>query len=101
VLITHSKSFKRGSRKRTIGKQLKLGPVSLKFVTVAFLAIAALFYLAQSAQTSSFKYKIMDLEDQKGKIQTDVKQLEVESARLKSLNEIKTNAAAMGMELSE
>ena len=40
----------------------------------------------------------MDLESQKSKALTDVKQLEVESARLKSLNEIKNSAQTMNME---
>lgn len=98
MLIPQTNTWEPGFRKRTIGREFKVGPVSLKFVTIALLAIAALFYLAQSAQSSTFKYRIMELEEQKSKIQTDVKQLEVESARLKSLNEIKNSAQAMELE---
>lgn len=98
MLITRNNTWEPGFRKRTIRSQLKLGPISLKFITIALLAIAALFYLAQSAQISTFKYKIMELEEQKLNIQTDVKQLEVESARLKSLNEIKNSVQGMDFE---
>jgi hypothetical protein len=98
MLITSSNSWDSGVRKRTLKSELKLGPVSLKFVTIALLATAALFYLAQSTQASSLKYKVMDLQDQKAQAQTDIKQLEVESARLKSLNEIKNSATNIGME---
>jgi len=101
MLITRSNTWEPGFRKRTIRNQFKIGPVSLKFITIALLAIAALFYLAQSAQSSTFKYKIMELEDQKAKIQTDVQQLEIESARLKSLNEIKNGIAGMNLEPAE
>jgi len=98
MLITRTNTWEPGFRKRTIKNELKIGPISLKFITIALIAIAALFYLAQSAQTSTFKYKIMELEDQKSKVQTDVKQLEVESARLKSLGEIKNSAQTLNLE---
>ena len=98
MLITQTNSWQQGFRKRTIKSEIKLGPLTFKFITIALLAIAALFYLAQSAQSAAFKYKIMALEDQKTKTETDINQLEVESARLKSLNEIKNSAAAMNME---
>ncbi|KKQ74558.1 MAG: hypothetical protein US94_C0002G0018 [Berkelbacteria bacterium GW2011_GWB1_38_5] len=98
MLITRANTWEQGLRKRTIGSSLKIGPITLKFVTIVLLAVAALFYLAQSTQSATFKYKIMDLESQKSKALTDVKQLEVESARLKSLNEIKNSAQTMNME---
>ena len=101
MLITRTNTWEPGFRKRTIKGELKVGPVSLKFITIALLAIAALFYLAQSAQSSTFKYKIMELEEQKSNIQADVKQLEVESARLKSLNEIKNSTQSMNLEPAE
>lgn len=101
MLIPRTNTWESGFRKRTIKNQLQIGPISLKFVTIALVAIAALFYLAQSAQSSSFKYKIMELEEQKSNIQTDIKQLEVESARLKSINEIKNNLGDMDLESSQ
>lgn len=101
MLITRSNQWQPGFRKRTINRSLKIGPVSLKFITLALLAIAALFYLAQSTHGATFKYKIMELEEEKTKAQNDVKQLEVESARLKSLNEIKNSAQNIGLEPEE
>lgn len=98
MLIPRSNIWQPGFRKRTIPREFKVGPVSLKFVTIALLAIAALFYLSMSTQTSSFKYKIMELEEQKSRSEADVKQLEVESARLKSLNEIKNNVQTLNLE---
>ena len=97
MLITRENKWESGFRKRTIPTEFKIGPISLKFITIALVAVAALFYLAQSTQSSTFKFKIMELEEQKTKIQTDVKQLEVESARLKSLNEVKTSAENLNL----
>ncbi len=95
MLITNS--WQPGFRKKTVRRELKIGPISLKFITIALLAVAALFYLTQSAQSSTFKYQIMELEDQKSNVQADISQLEVESARLKSLNEIKNSSQVMGL----
>lgn len=101
MLITQNNSWQQGFRKRTIKGEVKIGPISLKFITIALVTIAALFYLTQSAQSSTFKYKIMELEDQKTKTASDIKQLEVESARLKSLNEIKNSAETMNLEVAQ
>lgn len=98
MLIPRSHTWQEGYRKRTIANGLKIGPISLRFITIALLAIIALLYLTQSTQGANFKYQIMELEDQKANIQQDVKQLEVESARLKSLNEIKNSAQNMALE---
>ena len=72
--------------------------MSIKFITIALLAIAALFYLAESSQASSQKYKIMQLQDTKSQLEADGKDLEVEAARLKSLNEIKNSSQVLGLE---
>ena len=98
MLIPRNNTWQNGFRKRTIGMDFKIGPITLRFITIALLAIAALFYLAQSAQASSFKFRIMDLQGKQTKVQTDVKQLEVESARLKSLNEIKNSTQNLNLE---
>ncbi len=79
----------RGARKRTIKKELKLGPMSIKFVTIALMAIVGCFYLSQSAQASSQKYQIMQTASIKQELESKTKDLEVEAARLKSLTEIK------------
>lgn len=93
MLITRGNSWQSGRRKRTVGREIKVGPLSLKFITLSLLAIAALFYLAQSAQGSSQKYQIMQLASTKQELVAKTKDLEVEAARLKSLDEIKKNAA--------
>jgi len=89
MLITDKNTTEFGVRKRTIGREIKLGPMSLSFVTVVVLAGLALFYLAQSTQSATNNYKIRELEDQKAQVQEENQRLEVEAIRLKSLNEIK------------
>ena len=97
MLITQTNTWEPGFRKRTIKKELKIGPVSLKFITIALIAVGALFYLAQSTQAASSKYQIMQLNDNKTEVEAQSKDLEVQAARLKSLNEIKTTSDSMGL----
>lgn len=97
MLITQTNTWQPGFRKRTIKKELKIGPVSLKFVTIALIAVGALFYLAESSQAASSKYTIMKLSDTKSQTEAQGKDLEVQAARLKSLNEIKTTSDNMGL----
>lgn len=92
MLITRNNSWQRGMRKRTIKKELKLGPMSIKFVTIALMAVVGCFYLSQSAQASSQKYQIMQVSSVKQELESKTKDLEVEAARLKSLTEIKKTA---------
>lgn len=97
MLITQSNNWEPGYRKRIIKKELKIGPVSLKFITIVLIAVGALFYLAQSTQTASSKYKIMQLNDSQKQLEAQGKDLEVEAIRLKSLNEIKNTSEGLGL----
>lgn len=97
MLITQSNSWDSGIRKRTIKSELKLGPVSLKFVTIALIAVGALFYLAQSTQATSQKYQVTNLQSQVQQKQNDLNELKVNAARLQSLSAIKAGAASQSM----
>lgn len=97
MLITQSNSWQTGIRKRTVKSEIKLGPVTLKFVTIALLAVAALFYLAQSSQATSQKYEATSLQAEVLQKQNDVNQLKVNAARLQSLSTIKEGADSQGM----
>lgn len=92
MLITKSNNWDEGVRRRTISQEFRLGPVSLKFATIALVTVAALFYLAQSTEGAAQRYQIMKLTDTQKELQAKSKELEVEAARLKSLNEIEKNA---------
>ena len=89
MLITNKNTIENGTRKRTIGRELKLGPLSVSFVMIVVLSALALFYLAQSTQSATNNYKIRELEDKKTLLNEENKRMEVEAVRLKSINEIK------------
>lgn len=98
MLIPQNTTWEPGFRKRTVKKEVRIGPISLKFLTVALIAVGALLYLAQSSQSSSQKYQLMQLAGQKKEVEAKSKDLEIEAARLKSLNEIKNSSATLGFE---
>lgn len=98
MLITHANYYQPGLRRRTIGRDLKFGPVSIKFITVALVFVAALFYIVQNMQASAQKYHVMQLSNIRDELQLKTRELEVESARLKSLNTIQENAQNFGLE---
>lgn len=97
MLIPQSKTWEPGFRKRTIKKEIKIGPVSLKFITIALIAAGALFYLAESSQSSTQNYQIMQLNQQKHDLEAQSGDLAVEAARLKSLNEISSSSQSLGL----
>lgn len=101
MLIPQSTTWEPGFRKRTIKKEIKIGPISLKFLTVTLITVGALLYLAQSSQSSSEKYQLMQLGNQKKEAEAKSNDLEIEAARLKSLNEIKNSSVILGFTSAE
>lgn len=83
-----NKSYTPGSRKRTLNREFKVGPVSVRVLTIAALASLLLFYLAQITQGATKSYELNSLELQKEELQNEVERLELEAVRLQSLNEI-------------
>ena len=101
MLITKENTWEPGYRKRTINKEFKIGPLSMKFITIALIAVGVLFFLAQSTQSSSKKYQIMQLQDAKVQLESQSKELEIEAVRLKSLNEIKSSSESLGLQTTQ
>jgi hypothetical protein len=77
--------------------ELRLGPVSVGFVSVAAIAMLALLYLNQITKTSVFGYKVTDLQRQRNQILASKQELEVEAARLSSIQQIQSSKAVVGM----
>jgi len=78
-------------------KGFKIGTLSLGFVTVVILALVSLFYLAQSNQITTKGYALQELENKKTKILSENERLQVEAARLESLNKASEKAKDLSM----
>lgn len=90
---TNSKSAEAGVRKKTINREIVIGPTAIKFITIAIFGILALVYLAQSTSGANRSIKVNDLEDKRAQLQLEKERLEVEQTRLKSLKSIDTISA--------
>ncbi|TSC93051.1 MAG: Uncharacterized protein CEN89_291 [Candidatus Berkelbacteria bacterium Licking1014_7] len=97
MLLTNSSSVKQGVRKRTIAKTIKIGPLSLKFITMIIFASIALFYLAQTTQSATKTYKIRELRLTKEELKEENRRLEIEAIRLKSLKEVLKGVEETGL----
>jgi hypothetical protein len=96
--LTNSRnSFNGFERKRTINVKKGAGPVSLKFITIAILAVLTLLYLAQANRSATKGYSLKSLDEEKTKIEAQNERLEVEAARLKTLKEIQDRTKDSGM----
>lgn len=88
LTITNSSHNLAGVRKKTIGREIVIGPNAIKFVAIAIFAILALVYLTQSTAGANRSVKVGALDDKKTQLEMEKERLSVEQTRLQSLKEI-------------
>lgn len=76
---------------------LKLGPISSGFVIIAIITVLALLYLNAITKTSVFGYNVTQMQQQKTQAVAAKQELEVEAARLTSIQQIQKSQAVKGM----
>lgn len=77
-----------GSKKRTVGRKLSIGPKASKFIAVIIFAALGIIYLTQSTQGAERSYKVRVLSSEKTQLLEQRDRLRIEESRLESLNEI-------------
>lgn len=77
--------------------EMKLGPVSATVVVVAAISVLALLYLTQVTKVGVLGYQVSDLQKQRAQAVADKQELEVEAARLTSIQQVKGSGAVKGM----
>ena len=82
---------------KTAKRSLKIGPVSLNFLTIIIICLLAFFYLIQSQQSSVKGYQIKDLQEEKQAAVEQNERLQIEAAQLKSIENIKNAAESSEM----
>ncbi len=81
-------------RQRT---QVQLGPVSGTFVVIIGISVLALLYLNQITKTNVFGYQVTALQQKTTALATAKQNLEVEAARLESIQAIQQSSAVAQM----
>lgn len=77
--------------------EFKLGPISSGFVIIAIIAVLALLYLNAITKTSTFGYKLTQLQQQQQQTVSANQELEVQAARLTSIQTIQNAKAVQGL----
>lgn len=101
MILTNKNTDQVGVKKRTIEQSVKIGPLSLKFITLLIFAALTLFYLAQSTQSATKKYQLRELQVTQSQLEEDRETLEAEALRLKSLKEIEIKAQQLELKPAE
>ena len=87
-VVSNSNNVESGTKKKTLGRNIVIGPNAIKFVTLTIIAILAVVYLSQSTAGASKSLQIRDIEAKKNDLTLEKERLESEQTRLKSLKEI-------------
>jgi len=88
LTITNSNENTVGVKKRSIKREIVIGPNAIKFISITIFAILALVYLTQSTAGANRSMKVRDVNDKQAALELQKEQLEVEKYRLQSLTEI-------------
>lgn len=76
---------------------MRLGPVSATFVVITAVSLLALLYLNQITKTNVFGYQITTLQQKASELSSNKQDLEVEAARLQSIEGIQKSPAVAKM----
>lgn len=77
--------------------KIQMGPVSVGFTMIAIVSVLALIYLTQITKTSVYGYRVAELNRQRNRILADKQALEVEAARLQSIQKLEDSSKVSQM----
>jgi hypothetical protein len=77
-------------------RELALGPVSLASMTIVLGFVLSLFYLSQSNRIATRGYALTGLTNEQSVLRAEHNRLEIEAARLQSIEGIKSKVAQDG-----
>lgn len=97
LTITNARTAKKGIRKRTVAKNVRIGPVTFVVTTVSIFALIGFLFLAQLFQTSTKGYEISALRDQAGELKEENKKLEIKAAELRSFENVNQSVEKFNM----
>jgi uncharacterized membrane protein len=95
-----SRSQFAGSGRNSVSFQARaraFGPISNTIILIVLACLLGLLYLTQVTKTNAFGYTINELQEQQTALQSKNADLEVDSARLQSLDRTQNSAVASSM----
>lgn len=96
-MTTATYAMRRNQNLSRTQTNIKLGPVSATVVMVLTITLLALLYLNQITKSSVFGYQLSALQQQQKQVSQAKQALEVEAARLTSIQQIQNSQAVKGL----
>lgn len=96
-MTTATLAMRRNQNLYRTQSKVQLGPISLSFITIAVISVLALLYLTQITKTSVYGYKMTELNQKRDKILAEKQELQVEAARLQSIERVQASARTKNM----
>lgn len=78
--------------------KIQSGPVTTVLMLIALVVLLGLMYLNQVTKTSTFNYKISNLEVKKSELQSTKDNLSIDAARLQTISEARAAAETAKLE---
>lgn len=78
--------------------KVQSGPITSTIMLIVMVITLGLMYLNQVTKTSTFNYKISNLEKRQSELQSTKDNLAIDAARLQSIAEARRAAEASGLE---
>lgn len=95
-----SRSQFSGQGRNSVSFQVRartFGPISNTIILIVLACLLGLLYLTQVTKTNAFGYTINELQTQQTALESKNADLQVDSARLQSLDRAQNSAVASGM----
>jgi cell division protein FtsL len=93
-----SGSLSRNRNSVAYASAIKLGPVTHTVLIALMLTVLGLIYLTQATKATSYDYAIQGIDTEIAELSVQKNDLEVENARLSSLESIENSTVAKNME---
>lgn len=77
--------------------QVKLGPVTHTVLVALMITVLGLIYLTQATKTTAYSYEAQGLDSEISELAAKKSELEVQNARLTSLDKVKNSSVAAAM----
>lgn len=87
-VMSYSKKTELGVKKRTMPRQITLGPTALKFIAIVIFAALGVIYLTTSTSGANRSIDIRNLDSQQQELQQKIDRLNAEGSRLRSMSNV-------------
>jgi cell division protein FtsL len=97
-VLSYGKTQVSGIKKRTLPREITIGPTAIKFVAIIIFAALGVIYLTQSTRGANLSVELGNLDSEQQELQQKIERLNAEGARLKALDNVYSQTGNMQME---